>query len=485
MEFSRDISMKDKKDIQNSGGYPIMSRRSFLKLMLSAGSAIAFDPLLRSCSLPSEPIAPPNTPPDVPPTSMPEPTKKAENLVPYGQYLIGESGIGSISKIELQANSDPTIVEKVKTLALQAIPGTKAEKLGVHIYDMVGEKGSAPFILLSVNDDENKPQSAFVGFWVDEQGVQRPPKDGKISAFYPLRVIRQDDGSTIVGIPDATNTGVQLPELFLIDDNKNTYFLPPYTDNVNSPTRPQGIKVAALDGFVPNLSPEKSLPEGIGEEFIEDIKENQFPFRATADSVFIDFGQGEKLAFQKVQNKWEMVEYHRPEKGVNVLDLSCLDFENYNFKNEGDCIQLGSGGDFFRIKGRVGSIDFEIINGLPTTYVTLHTRRKPGSSEETVRVAVQIAQDRMNIVKSFLDHKNPTFIHVTKEKDFFELAKKYPEGVEISTNFPITHIEGSLLLPQYSSMLDEQNPIAASFLHAPNDAIYILYPAYIEFTILY
>lgn len=172
---------------------------------------------------------------------------KQEVLEVYGEYLIGESGLGTITELKLQENPNQADIDQIKSVALLQIPNSTTENLSVYIYDIVGENGVAPFVMVSKNDNENKLESAYVGFWVDEEGVQRPPINGNVYKFYPLMVYEQPDGSQLVGIPDATNQGMQFPNLFSISKEGLISFYPPFTDfSKSGNTRGVPVKVNAL-----------------------------------------------------------------------------------------------------------------------------------------------------------------------------------------------------------------------------------------------
>src|SRR3989344_1678968 len=149
--------------------YKKMERRDFLKL---AGAGAVGGVL--ACLVPElfrkKNVAAPTPFPSF--TPEPSATPKKERVYTYGQYWIGESGVGVISELRLQENPDPNIVNTVKSKLVEAIPGieetlSKAEPkvreklLTAYIYDMVGEKGNASFIMASVNNEKGDPQHAF------------------------------------------------------------------------------------------------------------------------------------------------------------------------------------------------------------------------------------------------------------------------------------------------------------------------------------
>lgn len=404
-----------------------------------------------------------NPTPTPTPEFTPSPTMEAEKLEAYGRYLIGESGVGSISELKLQTNPDQAIVDEVKTRALEAIPETNIENLGVYVYDMVGEKGKTPFILLSVNNDQGEPENAFVGFWVDEQGIQRPPKDGKIYAFYPLRIINQEDGSVSIGIPDALNTGMQLPELFFIDKDKNTFFLPPFTDHINPPTMPNGIKIAALDSFIPNLSPEApSLPAKLGPEYIQIIEDEEYlnSIDPKTGDVIINFGYGDELAFKKLSDgSYEMQKFYWPNTDVSteVENLNCKLIRDKT--KEGNCIQEARPDTTrFFLKFVIGRIGYTVTEeGWKVYFTEAHFREEKGDHEKIQKIALWIntgneknslTAETAKSEKEILDRYKPGTIKIFSFKKsgsmkdpvkYFEDINKYvPTNMEFynGTTFP-------------------------------------------------
>ncbi|EKE05813.1 MAG: hypothetical protein ACD_19C00176G0035 [uncultured bacterium] len=208
-----------------------------------------------------------------------------EKLVNYGQFLIGEAKIGKISDLTLQTNPNEETVSKVKDLAYQIIPESKDKDLSVNIYDIIGDKGTAPFITVSINDDNGNLEFAYVGFSIDENNVQRPPQNGDIQIFYPLRVVRQDDNSNFIGIPDITTKNLQVPVMFFIDTQGNSYFYPPYTDYVAQSDNPfGGMKVQAI---MAPVEVEVQLPEGSISELQKTLGENYKLTKAKEGDYFV------------------------------------------------------------------------------------------------------------------------------------------------------------------------------------------------------
>ena len=210
-----------------------------------------------------------------------------EKLVNYGQFLIGEAKIGKISDLTLQTNPNQEEVDKIKSLAYQIIPETKNKDLSINIYDMVGSEGTAPFVTVSINNKDGNLEFAYVGFSIDENNIQRPPQDGDIQIFYPLRVVEQDDNSNFIGIPDATTKNLQVPVMFFIDTQGNSYFYPPYTDYVAQESNPSGgMKVSAIV-FKPEAPVESPLPEGAISELQKTLGENYKLTKAKEGDYFV------------------------------------------------------------------------------------------------------------------------------------------------------------------------------------------------------
>ena len=184
---------------------------------------------------------------EIVPTTVPVEQISTEKLTNYGQFLIGEAGIGKIISLDKQANPNQDVINKIEKSAYEYIPETKDKDLGVNIYDMKGENGTVPFIIVSTKDKNGNVEFAYVGFSIDENNVQRPPVDGNIQVFYPLRVVTLEDESKLVGIPDLSTKNLQTPAIFFIDKNGNSYFYPPYTDYVADENSPfGGMKVQAI-----------------------------------------------------------------------------------------------------------------------------------------------------------------------------------------------------------------------------------------------
>ena len=267
-----------------------------------------------------------------------------EKLVNYGQFLIGEAKIGKISDLTLQTNPNQEEVDKIKSLAYQIIPETKNKDLSVNIYDMVGSEGTAPFVTVSINNKDGNLEFAYVGFSIDENNIQRPPQDGDIQIFYPLRVVEQDDNSNFIGIPDATTKNLQVPVMFFIDTQGNSYFYPPYTDYVAQESNPSGgMKVSAIV-FKPEAPVESPLTQGpiselqatLGENYkltkakegdyfvIDEIENLKFNQDGTAELVYS--GEDLTVAFQAIS-----------------LDGEKLNIGPWQYNKEGEVTMLTAG----------------------------------------------------------------------------------------------------------------------------------------------
>jgi hypothetical protein len=147
----------------------------------------------------------------------------------FGGYLIGESGVGPISELRRVASPDPTFVTNIEESFMQAVPDATEENTEVFVYDMVGEKGTAPFVIVGETEKE-KAMRAYVAFWVDENGVQRPPIDGNAYVYYPLGEYTQPDGKKLIGATSLSGDEMYLPALFTIEGER-VFFIPPYTDS--------------------------------------------------------------------------------------------------------------------------------------------------------------------------------------------------------------------------------------------------------------
>lgn len=180
------------------------------------------------------PLSPPAT--EIVPNPYLTPEVHQEELSVFGGFLIGESGIGKITSLDLQENPDPITIQEVTTRLIQAKPDIKAESVQVYVYDMTGEKGYAPFIMAAEKDGD-KIKRAFVGFWVDEKGIQRPPYGGEVYVFYPLGIYKQADGSELIGATTKDGNQLYLPALF-IKKGDSLVFIPPYTDSLNTQVSP-------------------------------------------------------------------------------------------------------------------------------------------------------------------------------------------------------------------------------------------------------
>ena len=176
----------------------------------------------------------------------PAKTPSTETVPPFGQIsetkifaemLIGEAAIGRVNSLILNENPDPVFVAEVESRALEALrvedPNLDSERIRVYAFEMQGEKGNAPFPLISVSDkdDPDKLLSVFTGFGLDENGVLVPPEGGEIALFLRLITVQSGD---YVGIQDRNSLFVMcLPPLFEIDQALNeVYFFPPYADSL-------------------------------------------------------------------------------------------------------------------------------------------------------------------------------------------------------------------------------------------------------------
>lgn len=182
----------------------------------------------------------------VTPTPEGTSTNPTETVPPFGQtsetkifaeMLIGEAGIGRVNSLVLNENPDSAYVAEVENRALETLrvedPGLSPERIKVYAFEMQGEKGNAPFPLISVSDkvDPDKLLSVFAGFGVDASGVLVPPEGGKIAIFLRLTTVQSGD---YVGIQDRKSPSAMcLPPLFEIDQALNkAYFFPPYADSL-------------------------------------------------------------------------------------------------------------------------------------------------------------------------------------------------------------------------------------------------------------
>ena len=237
----RDPKITDLRSLmtaKDSSGFGIGGRRKTASLLITEAA------LITACSLTA--VTP--TTPDAPTATGPRATEVSteEKLAIYGGFKIGERGVGKITWLELESNPDPKIVSEVARRLAQAVPGTIEDSVNVYIFDMQGETGKAPFIIAQEKDK----LGAYVGFWVDENGVQLPPADGRIYVFYPLGVFTMPDGTQLIGATSIDGQVLYLPELFRNTGGEFTFF-PPYTDSAGGQFRPaEKVK----DSFASNIS---------------------------------------------------------------------------------------------------------------------------------------------------------------------------------------------------------------------------------------
>lgn len=428
--------------------YNKMERRDFLKILLVSGLGVAAG---KACSVIDKSIDPGSFPI---PTETPLPTDipHKEEVVPYGQYWIGESGVGAVTALELQISPDQRFIDEVKNRVFQ-IPEFKDKNIGVHVYDMVGETGKAPFVLVSENNEKGEAQKAYVAFWVDEKGVQRPPVDGKIYALYPLLIEPQDNGTVLIGIPDIMNLGMQLPELFYIDNQKNVFFFPPYTDKKSPDSPGGGIKVQAIpvEMFVPEAP---SLPENLGgsPEYAEEIMEQGYAWQYNADRTqfLVEWEKGSGnfvLSGKFVNGEWRVDEnckfVYIPEGASNITGNETLPFSKWSKiagKSEHFGVEKGYPDEAFIGFISTGKIiqspryDFETGAKLPgqVFYIEAFTQKKDGTPIKiNVVVAVDMGSGKNELAIGDGDPDNNGMY------DLFYYAEKFKSGKKSSVRFLI------------------------------------------------
>lgn len=207
------------------------ARRAFLGLLVAASATGA-------CYALNNPRNPEEIFPTETPITHPNPTEVFAPIEKIGPYEIAASGVGYADTLSLK-EGDTDYENKIKAKALEAFeptnPNLSISRIVVQNYQIKGEKGDAPFPIITVVDtlDPTKIVSAFAGFAIDKYGVLTPPYEGDdLGILVRLTYVDTPNGGIAIGAQDIQDpTSIYKPAFFNIDKNKNTTFSNPYTDD--------------------------------------------------------------------------------------------------------------------------------------------------------------------------------------------------------------------------------------------------------------
>lgn len=207
------------------------ARRAFLGLLVAASATGA-------CYALNTPRSPEDIIPTETATTHPNATEVFAPIDRIGPYQIAASGVGYADGLSLK-EGDTQYEDKIKAKALEAFelanPNLSISRIVVKNYQIKGEKGDAPFPIITVVDtlDPTKVISAFAGFAIDEYGVLTPPYEGDdLDILIRLTYVDTPNGGKAIGAQNIEDpTSIYEPAFFNVDKNQNITFSNPYTDD--------------------------------------------------------------------------------------------------------------------------------------------------------------------------------------------------------------------------------------------------------------